>query len=185
MDGIECSVARWNRVAWIPRLKKVKVRIERFSIAPIQPGLCFPGHQFSCLPYPTGLVKTDRKTRFLCRDSNTIMVCFVGRHPLLCENAREFLVIEIVFRVSSIRDFSRLKSVFFSFLNNKHQLSPLVQAYSKTIQSSVISTPFSQLQRATIRYSSINTKLKQLDWTTIVTQFCIKIVTSWDDRRSC
>lgn len=25
MDGIECSVARWDRVAWIPRLKKVKV----------------------------------------------------------------------------------------------------------------------------------------------------------------
>lgn len=156
MDGIECSVARWNRVAWIPRLKKVKVWIERFSIAPIQPGLCFPGHQFSCLPYPTGLVKTDRKTRFLCRDSNTIMVCFVGRHPLLCENAREFLVIDRN-RISRILD-SRFLAFkicffFFSILNNKHQLSPLVQAYSKTIQSSVISTPFSQLQRATIRYA--------------------------------
>lgn len=62
--------ARWDRAAWIPRLKKsVKsVGSNEFSIrVPIRTrGSVSPGRQFfPAFPYPhSGLVKTDRKRGF-------------------------------------------------------------------------------------------------------------------------
>lgn len=73
--------ARWDRAAWIPRLKKsVKsVGSNEFSIrVPIRTrGSVSPGRQFfPAFPYPHGTRENRPKTRFLCRDGNTIMVCF-------------------------------------------------------------------------------------------------------------
>lgn len=125
--------ARWDRAAWIPRLKKsVKsVGSNEFSIrVPIRTrGSVSPGRQFfPAFPYPHGTRENRPKTRFLCRDGNTIMVCFVGRErpSLPSENRTEFfpsfrlsprhrsvakfpnIPLQIVSRFPSIRHFSRV-----------------------------------------------------------------------------
>lgn len=60
--------------------KRKKRGIERIfnPRADTYPWLCFPGPPiFPCLPLPPLGTRENRpKTRFLCRDRNTIMVCF-------------------------------------------------------------------------------------------------------------
>lgn len=112
--------------------KRKKRGIERIfnPRADTYPWLCFPGPPiFPCLPLPPLGTRENRpKTRFLCRDRNTIMVCFVGRErpSLPSENRTEFfpsfrlsprhrsvakfpnIPLQIVSRFPSIRHFSRV-----------------------------------------------------------------------------
>lgn len=73
--------ARWDRAAWIPRLKKSVKSVgsnDFQSACRYVPVALFPrAANFSLpSPYPHGTRENRPKTRFLCRDRNTIMVCF-------------------------------------------------------------------------------------------------------------
>lgn len=164
MDGIECSVARWDRVAWIPRLKKVKVWNRTvFNPRADTARALFPGPPISLPSLPHGTRENRAKTRFLCRDRNTIMVCFVGRDPSPVKMEGNFFLrfdSRLVIDLSSNLPIFRSKSYFvpsisrvfkicffffpFFFLSNNYPHSfELIQSF--VIQSLVISTSFPRL----------------------------------------